>query len=94
MRLVGRPIVEAFYQKHADAKGHALALLAEIEEAEWHTFHDVYQQFPSVSRIGTHYVFNLRRNRYRVDVKFAFRTQPALVVRAGTHAEYERWSFD
>jgi mRNA interferase HigB len=94
MKLVGRPIVEAFYRKHADAKGHALALLAELEEAEWQTFQDVREQFPSVSRIGSHYVFNLRSNRYRVDVKFAFRTQTALVIRAGTHAEYERWSFD
>ena len=94
MKLVGRLIVEKFYRKHADAKQHVLALLAEVESADWRCFQDVQAKFPKVSRIGSHYVFDLRGNRYRVEFKLAFQTQTAIVTRVGTHAEYDRWSFD
>jgi mRNA interferase HigB len=78
---------------HSDASADALAWLAEAKDANWQTPHDLKRRYPSASLIGRHVVFNLRGNRYRLDVLISYATQVVSIVRAGTHAEYDRWSF-
>jgi mRNA interferase HigB len=38
-------------------------------------------------------VFNLKGNTYRLDVKVSYVSQIVLIMRIGTHAEYNAWKF-
>lgn len=92
MRVLGKPRLRAFYERHADAKQDALAWLAEVESAEWRTPHDIKQRYPKASIIGNgRVVFNLRGNRYRLAITVAYQSQSIVITHVGTHAEYDRW---
>ncbi len=92
MRVLGKPRLRTFYERHADAKQDALAWLAEAESAEWRTPHDIKQRYPKASIIGNgKVVFNLRGNRYRLAVTVTYQSQTIVITHVGTHAEYDRW---
>lgn len=94
MKLRGRGLLLAFEEKHADVRGPLRAWAAEIEDAEWQTTMDIKNRYPSASIIdGGRVVFNLKGNKYRLDTRINFPTRIVLVVRVGTHAEYDRWTF-
>ncbi len=70
------------------------AWLAEIEEASWKTPHELKAQYGTASVVGKNrVVFNLRGVRYRLDVKVSFQLREVLVVRIGTHEEYDDSKF-
>ena len=51
-------------------------------------------RYPRASPLGRNRViFDLRGNRYRLDVKVDYRQQLVLIIRVGTHAEYDDWQF-
>ena len=94
MRVLGRPRLEQFWKRHADAKQPALAMLAELKEADWRTPHDVKRRYATASMVGDRrMVLNLKGNRYRVDIKIDYDLQEILIVRVGTHADYDKWTF-
>ena len=68
------------------------AWLAEAQDAVWQTPHDVTQRFPTASVLPENrVVFNLRGNRYRLEVSVAYRAGVVVIRRIGTHAEYDKW---
>ena len=92
MRIVGREVLHEFILQHADAKTAANAWLAEAEETDWKTPMDVKERYPHASILSDNRViFNLKGNKYRMEVKLSYRNQIALIKRVGTHAEYSRW---
>lgn len=92
MRIVGREVLHEFILQHADAKTAASAWLAEAEEAEWKNPIDIKIRYPHASVMqGNRVIFNLKGNRYRMEVKVSYQNQIVLIKRAGTHAEYSRW---
>ena len=94
MRVLGKEKLQAFQRKHADVQAQVDAWIAEAEDAEWKTPHDVVGRYPSASVIGKdRIVFNLKGNRYRLDVKISYQAGIVLVMRVGTHAEYDSWKF-
>ena len=94
MTVVGKNILAEFAQKHADVRGAIGAWTAEAEAASWKGSQDVKARFPSASFIGEgRIVFNVKGNRYRLDVQIDYITQVVLIKRIGTHAEYDIWKF-
>jgi mRNA interferase HigB len=94
MRIVGRGVLEDFKQRHADVRSHVNAWIYEVEEAEWQSPHDIKAQYDTASLLAENrVVFNLKGNSYRLDAKVSYPTQVVLVVRIGTHAEYDKWTF-
>lgn len=94
MKLHGRGKLLAFERKHPDVRGPLRAWAAEVGDAEWQTTMDIKDRYRSASIIdGGRVVFNLKGNKYRLDTRINFPTQIVLVVRVGTHAEYDRWKF-
>lgn len=75
-------------------RGQLRAWAAEVEDADWQNTMDIKNRYPSASIIaGGRVVFNLKGNKYRLDARINFPTRIVLVVRVGTHAEYDRWTF-
>ena len=94
MRVVGRKRLNDFCRQHRDVRAAADAWLAEVDDAEWQTPHDLKARYPRASLLGRNRViFDLRGNRYRLDVKVDYRQQLVLIIRVGTHAEYDDWQF-
>lgn len=93
MRVVGREVLEKFIARHEDVRSEANAWLAEVREAQWSSFQDIRQRYTDASFVKKHVIFNLRRNRYRLDTVVAYNTKVVVIVRVGTHAEYDRWVF-
>ena len=94
MRVVGRTRLEEFASQHADIRAQLDAWLCEVEEADWKAPSDVKARFPSASILSDErIVFNLKGNRYRLEVKFSYAVKTVLIKRIGTHAEYSKWTF-
>jgi len=94
MRLAGRPKLVAFWKSHPDAKAPLEAWIAEVERATWSTPHDLHASYPKARLIGSgRVVFPIRGNRFRLDVLVEYRNTQVLVIRVGTHADYDGWTF-
>lgn len=94
MKVVGRKRLDDFCRRHGNVRGAVDAWLAEVEDTGWETPHGLKGRYPQASLVGDRrVVFNLRGNRYRLDVKVDYQRQLILVVRIGTHADYDDWTF-
>ena len=94
MKVVSKKTLEDFKQRHADARSHVDAWFCEAEEAEWKSSHDIKARYATVSFLADNrVVFNLKGNSYRLDVKVSYKNQVVLIMRIGTHAEYDNWKF-
>jgi len=91
--VVGREVLEQFKRKHPDVQSQVDSWLLEVEEAVWKTLQDITKRYKSASILSENrVVFNLKGNRYRLLVRAACRTGKIIVLKAGTHAEYDRWN--
>ena len=94
MRVLGKALISEFSSSHADARDALAAWLYEAEEAEWKAPLDITERYPNSSILGgRRVVFNIKGNRYRLDAKIDFARALVIVVRIGTHAEYDKWEF-
>lgn len=93
MNIAGRPKLNTFKQKHADACSHIDAWLAEAKEASWKSPHDVKAKYPKASILkGGVVIFNIKGNDYRLKVKIEYKSGSILIMNVGTHDEYmNKW---
>ena len=93
MKLIGLKILQELSREHADVRASLASWIAEVEEAEWQSTQDIKKRFIHASIIShERVVFNIKGNKYRVDTKINFFFRIVKIIRAGTHAEYDRWS--
>jgi len=90
MRIVGRSVLDAFCAKHADARKWIEAWLHETEGALWPAPQHIKSHYPTASFLrSSTVIFNVKGNRYRLEVVVACEVGVVGVVWAGTHAEYD-----
>ena len=91
MRLVGRERIQAFCDKHADARKWIENWIAEVEAAAWSTPKDIKDRYSSASFLAQNIViFNVKGNEYRLEVTVAYGTGVVIAKWLGTHAEYDK----
>lgn len=91
MRIVGRDGLDEFCRAHADARSWIANWLADAEAAQWRTSQDIKRSYASASFLPENLViFNVKGNRYRLEVQVAYRTGIVVVRWFGTHAEYTK----
>jgi mRNA interferase HigB len=91
MRIVGRQKLLDFTSKHADARSSVGTWIDIVEAAEWKTSQDIKSLYSSASFLADNVVvFNVKGNRYRLEVQVAYPQGTVSVRFAGTHAEYTR----
>lgn len=94
MNVVGKNRIEKFCLCHADVRSQLRAWLAEAEDAQWTNPTDIKARYPDASFLGDRrVVFNIKGNHYRLDTKISYKNRTVLIIRIGTHAEYDKWSF-
>lgn len=91
MLLVGRETLDEFTKTHADARAWIQNWIADVEAVRWRTPQDIKESYASASFLPNRIViFNVKGNRYRLEVQVAFNAGVVLVKWAGTHAEYTK----
>lgn len=91
MKLVGRPVLAGFLERHADARDWISAWVHDVESNAWATPHNIKGRYPSASFLaGNTVIFNVKGNRYRLETKISYSLALVHVVWAGTHAEYTK----
>lgn len=91
MRIVGRKKLDDFTGAHADARSWIENWIADTEAARWRTPQDIKGFYASTSFLaGNVVIFNVKGNRYRLEVQVAYNTGVVVVRWIGTHAEYTK----
>lgn len=91
MVVAGRERLEFFCRKHPDARAWIERWLADVELAAWTRPRDIRNAYVSASFLADNVViFNVKGNRYRLEVMVAHATRAVMVRWAGTHHEYDR----
>lgn len=92
MRIAGRNKLTKFMRKHARAHPSLSSWLAAAEEASWKTPQDIKERFRSADFLSENRViFNISGNNYRLVVLVRYVEGQLLILRIGTHAEYDKW---
>jgi mRNA interferase HigB len=91
VRIVGRQKLEEFTAKHADARPWIENWIADTELSEWKAPEDIKGKYASASFLSDNVViFNVKGNRYRLQVLVAYGTGTVVVQEIETHAEYSK----
>jgi mRNA interferase HigB len=91
MRIVGRDKLDEFAGAHADARDWIEAWIAYTEATRWQTPQEIKDRYASASFLADKVViFNVKGNRYRLEVQVAYNTGVVVVRWIGTHAEYSK----
>jgi mRNA interferase HigB len=94
MHVVGREALLNFGRCHAAAEPSIRSWLAEVEDAKWNSPADIKKRYAHASILNQNtIIFNLKGNKYRLQMKINFAAQVVQVERIGTHAEYSKWTF-
>ena len=92
MKLIGKRAVIDFVRTHPDCEKSTYSLIAEIENASWKTPYDIKERYASASIVGDgNVVFNICGNKYRLWLKIAYQNSVAIIMKIGTHANYNKW---
>jgi mRNA interferase HigB len=92
MKVLGLHHLSEFKRRHPDGAKRAAALVAEAQEALWRTPQDIKDRYRHASFLpGNVVVFNIHGNRYRLVARIAYQTQTVVIMRIGTHEEYDSW---
>jgi mRNA interferase HigB len=91
MRVVGRNKLDVFCSTHADARSWLANWIADAESAYWLRPDEIKRTYASASFLASSVViFNVKGNRYRLEVQVAYKTGVVVVRWLGTHAEYTK----
>jgi mRNA interferase HigB len=94
MIIVGRARIADFSRQYSDAASSLEAWLKEAETDDWKHFMQVKERYPTASPVEGHTIFNIRGNRYRLDVVIIYESRTVIAKRFGRHSEYNRWTFE
>ena len=93
MRIVAKRTLRQFWERDrpvANAKRALEDWHAQVSRADWATPADVKAQYRDASILkGSHVVFNICGNKYRLVVKVNYPYRVVYVCFIGTHAEYD-----
>jgi len=94
MRIAGIGTLFEFMRRHPDSKGALETWIALVKVARWEKNTDIRKMHGAASSLGDRRViFNIKGNRYRMDVKVSYKHRVVQVIRIGTHAEHDKWTF-
>ena len=89
MKVLGRKVLFALCERHADCREWISNWLDDAVASQWRTPQDIKTRYASASFLANSVViFNVRGNRYRLETQIAYQTGVVIVRWAGSHAEY------
>ena len=89
MRLLGKTIIEAFKQKHAQSRKPLDVWARVVETSDFGNFVELRKTFPSADQVDTKTVFNVGGNKYRCIVITTYSIRQMVVTHVLTHDQYD-----
>lgn len=90
--VLGKKRLSDFWVTCHQTQSQLEAWICEAEEAQWKTPHDIKKRYSTASlRPGKLVIFNIKGNKYRLLTKVDYKNQIILVLKIGTHEDYEKW---
>ncbi len=91
MLIWGRRLLVKFWEKHTDVKSRLQTWFHWVERADFKKPQDIKNLFSTASFLGDNVViFNIKGNKYRLEVKVYYKSGKVKVNWVGTHAEYNK----
>src|SRR2546423_64301 len=91
MQIVGLDKLDEFAGKHADARPWIDNWIADAKLVTWRTPQDIKNRYASARLLANNVViFNIKGNRYRLEVLLAYKTGTVVIRQVSTHAEYSK----
>jgi len=91
MNVVSHKRLVECYSIHPDAEIALQQWYKTANSAKWKCFADIKKDFNSVDSIGNQrYIFNIKRNNYRLVVVIQFVHQYIYIRFVGTHTQYDK----
>jgi mRNA interferase HigB len=96
MLIIGKDILENFWQSHKDAENALKTWIQIVEVADWQSFVELKKTYPKADLVGDCTVFNIRGNNYRLIAIVNYAAQIVQVLYVLTHKEYDKdkWKKD
>lgn len=92
MILFGKQILDSFASRHAQSRQAIRTWRDVVTLQNWYGPVDIKEMFPSADFLsGNRVLFNLAGNKYRLLVRVDYGLGRVLVLKIGTHQEYDRW---
>jgi mRNA interferase HigB len=90
MDVVGRRVLEAYAQSHADSVSALAAWLAITKAAEWPSLIEVRRTYPAADFVKPYTVFNIKGNSYRLVTIIEYSLRIVRICHVMTHGEYDK----
>ena len=91
MVIISKTKLVEFGGRHPDAIESLNEWWRKAKEMDWSNSQDVKNTFNSVDSVGNdRYVFNIRKNKYRLVTMIHFQVRTVYVRFVGTHAAYDK----
>lgn len=84
--------IQDFAKKHPFSRNVLSEWIKKVENASWNNFVELKETFNSADYRKPHVIFDIGGNKYRLVARVLYSSQKIIVVRVGTHAEYDGWS--
>jgi mRNA interferase HigB len=90
MRVIAWKMLRIFSDRHPQARVALRAWYTLTQHAVWKTPADVRKTFNTADFVGTHVVFDIGGNRYRIVAAVDYRRSLVFTLWVGTHAAYDK----
>ncbi len=91
MRIITYKAIDQYTALHTDLKVALDEWYIKTEHSHWQCYADIRQTFNSVDNVGNkRYVFNIKRNTYRLIALILFSPKIVYIRFIGTHTEYDK----
>jgi mRNA interferase HigB len=96
VHIISRKKLKEFSALHPDADTALESWYRLVRRAEWRNFADLRRDYASADQVGTHTVFNIGGNKFRLIAVVMYEAQRVYVRFVLTHREYDRnaWKAD
>ena len=93
IHIITRKRLLEFAKKHPDRNTALESWYRIVKHAEFNSFADLKQTFPSADQVGKHTVFNIGGNKVRLIAAIHYTTSRVYIRYVLTHKEYDRGSW-
>lgn len=91
MRVIKIKTLREFWEREPNAKVGLQLWYKKITSQRWSNSNEIIPGFSGADTVGNNrIVFNIRRNEYRLIVKFQYTIQTCFVRFVGAHKEYDK----
>lgn len=90
MRVIGKPAIPKFAERHQDALVPLLNWYRINKRADWASLADVRGDFAHADIAGRRTVFNIHGNDYRLIARINYKTKRGFILHVLAHVEYSK----